>query len=511
MLRNEKLLKNGNKLLKGTHLEAYLSVNAGLTRTYVQYGVSGATADDPLYTLLYDSQGYTFTESISDYSNLQVSYYNTNTSLTKYFLTYGNTDALTSITSTTTGILGGDLKGFINHHTNLNKVNIGNTNMSVNLNNFTWPKGMDYINFSLTPNITGAWDTMSNIDQVTHLSISRGGTLTGAIRDFKNLTYLSYDGWEANDLLVDDASLWTFVPNLSYFYIRYEDNITGNISGWTFSENLENIRFDAMDGVEGDISNWDFSNCGNFGQFIISLNANITGDISGWRFPDDTGDGITVQMRYLGITNIGMDLSNTKFKSFIISSMPSVTSDFSDLIFPDTTTSISISYLNNMGGDIADVYIPDSMLSYAMVSNSLTGDIISLDIPTGITSFYFNNSNVSGNISGLTLWDGLETFSLIDCDNITGTISGVNTTIPTSLDGTFSLSNLNNITLDLTSTFDFKNATTITFTSISGVTGNFSNMIISGCTSLYMNNINNTVPDYGDLSINWDIIEIINI
>jgi len=507
MLRNEKILKNGDKIVKGVHLEAYLTYNPGLSTTYLTYGFDGVSEEEPLYTLLYDSQGYTYTEETIDSAGKQIFYTNTNTSLTKYFLTYGNTEALTYLYSNTNGVIGGDLKGFINHHTNLNELDINATNMSVNFDNFTWPKGMKKISFYLCPNISGEWDTMSNTDEVTRLDIART-PFSGPIHQFENLNFLSYDGWSAYDAIIDDASLWTFMPNLTYFYMRYQDNVTGNISGWTFNENFNYFRTDEMSGVEGDITNWDFSNCGDFSLFILSFSTHykVTGSLAGWTFPDNSFG--SMQLRYMGITSFGIDMSNTTCTSFNITSLPYATNDMSDLIFPDVTTSVYMYNTPLVGGDVTDIYLPPSMTTYQVQITSVYGDVFAWDIPTGITTFNFSSHDITGDVSGLTLWEGLRSYTLGNNDGITGDL---NLTIPASFNGQFSFSQCSNVVLDLTSTFDFSGATNVNFQIISGVTGDFSNMILDSCTYLQLSSIGYVIPDFGDLSLNWDILSTVSI
>ena len=508
MLKNEKILKNNDKLIKGIHLESYITINPGLTNNYIYYGTDGVSSDSPLNILLYDSEGYTFKEETVSVPSTQITYSNTNTSLTKFFLTYGNTDALIKFQSNSNGVIDGDLKGFINHHTNLKDIDVSSTSISVNFDNFVWPKGLDEITFSLCPNVTGDWDSMSNLDELTYLNISRT-PFSGDLIEMTNLTELRYDGWQAYDYLVGDITTWSFIPNLTYFYIRYQDNVTGNISGLTFNDGLTYFRWDSMSGMEGDISNWDFSNCTSLGNFQLSFDSgtqnNVTGDLSNWSF----GQCTNFQLRYAAYTNLDIDLSNTNCASVNLSSLTSVSSNMSGFTMSDSCTYIYVYDLRSWTGDINDFYIPPNMTTFQIQRTSAYGDLVEFfNNNTGMTNIYFTSSDCTGDLSGLTLWDGI-TYFVVSDNQLSGTLSATNTTIPTSMYN-FSIDRNYNAILDLTTTFDFHDTQNLTLYDISGVTGDFSNLIIDNCNTFSLQQIG-FLPDLGNLSFDWDTIVTINL
>jgi len=81
-------------------------------------------------------------------------------------------------------------------------------------------------------------------------------------------------------------------------------------------------------------------------------------------------------------------------------------------------------------------------------------------------------------------------------------------TFPDSLDFLYLYNN--DFILDLSSTFDFNNINTLSLTNISGITGDFSNMIIDNVTNLDLN-YNSFNIDLGNLKINWGSISRLNV
>ena len=141
-----------------------------------------------------------------------------------------------------------------------------------------------------------------------------------------------------------------------------------------------------------------------------------------------------------------------------------------------------------------------------MSSNSLMGgDIISIPFDTisGITTFQCTSGSFTGNVSGITLWEGLNIYYLTG-NNLTGSFSGTNTTIPSTLNSIY-LDN-NDIILDLSSELDMKNVTYFYFDTISGITGDFSNLIIDKVIRFSIN-YNTFDIDMGNLVLNWSVIK----
>ena len=506
MLKNTKVLSNNGKIMKGIHLESFILYDNQGTSGF-QISIDGATVENPVYTFLYDTNGYTFNTYTSNETDVTTSLYTATSD--KYILTYGNNDSITKF-NFNYDYINGDLKGFLDNYINLKDLRLPRSYVTQNMDYFEWPNLMENLELQTTTSLTGDFGTFTGLDNLKSLSINSYG-FTGSIENFNNLTYLVTSGSASVNNLTGSVNDWAFQPNLTYLNLNSNYSLTGDITNWQFPTNLTYFYIYRNTGLEGDISNWDFSNCSsNISYFYISNytgNNNIIGNLSGWTFKDDITIG-TFSLNYCEVTGIILDLTNINMTgTFSIQYCLNMTSTLNDIQLPDGILNLNIIGNNTMGGDIATFYFPSTVVNVQCWINAWGGDVFAIDtnnISGSTTNFRVYNNELIGNISGCTLWEGLAEYH-IHGNNITGTLSAANTTIPTSLLGFHPYNN--EIILDLSSTFDFKNVVNFFFNNISGITGDFSNLILNSVETIYLSD-NSFDMDLGnlDLGTGWDTI-----
>ena len=518
MLKNEKVLTNNGNIIKGTHLESYIFFdNATATNIQVYYSTNSlATTENPLYIYIYDGEGYGLRTITSSQTEQIASYNNPNAYGTdRYMIIYGNLDSLTYFRASQ--YPAGDLIGFLNEFSNLEEINLYSDKFSsVNLNNYKWNGKMKRITIN-DSDLTGDIGTMTGLENLEYLNINGTLNFGGDIANLDALTYLNVDAYPEYYTLNSDVTDWNFLPNLTYLRLWYGRSITGSMTNWQFNSSLTDLILYNLDSssLGGYLTNWDFSQCSELRYFRLSFatanDQNITGALSGWTFHNDVELTQGFYFRYSYMTDIGIDLSNiTDINAFWLYNHTQATNNIGDIELPDAPSLVttSIQYCQKMGGDINDFHIPLYSTSITIhqvgTGGQLTGDVIEFfnNAPTGITSFnVYENYYMTGNISGLTLWDGLVSCNIRGND-ITGTVSP-SMTIPDSLVGFYVSSN--DVVIDMSSTFDFKNVTSIYFNHISGFTGNFSNLVIPDVNYVSMQS-NIFDIDVGNIPINWNII-----
>ncbi len=499
MLRNEKFIGNNGKISKGIRLESFIYKND--TSYFVNLSASGLTNSDPLSVYIYSDKSYSFTTRTSDFINNGFSLSDSTTN-NKYFLTYGNNDAVTRISSFTN--VNGDLKGLLNNYINLEEIEFSNVLFPVNLTDFQWPRNLKTIRLFNSPNITGDFGTFINLDNLQELYILNIN-FSGEISKYINLNYLSISNQSYPNSIVSDVFKWSFVSNLTYLSLVYINGVYGDLSNWLFNDNLVTFQLNIFSNrnIYGDISDWDISNT-KISTFNISYHTTtsnkVVGDMSYWELPSTL---INMYLQNLNITSIPTDYSNTNLNTLYIINCPDLSSSLNDITLRNGMTQLYMMSSPLLEGNLNTYTFPSTLQLLNFTNNSkIIGDVISLDYLTNITNFTFNNlSSLSGNISGVTFWTGLTTYVLQGCTGVTGTFTS--TTIPNSL---ITL-NLNNtkIILDLNSSFDFNLIQVLNLQNISGITGSFSNMVIDNVQTLDLGQ-NSFDNDLSELNINWNKI-----
>lgn len=507
MLKNNKLLTNNGKIIKGIKLNNYVYNNNTVSNT--SFTVSGVTENDPLYVYLHSNNNEKlYTISNDGLTSLSLSDAPNNISI----LTYGNENSVVgfgSNNSSSSNRLNGDIKGFLNNYKNLKRLNIRYSNFTENMDYYRWPSKLDRIQWENDTNISGRFETFQDLDNLETLILYQCG-LTGDIKKYKKLKYL-----DVSSGLYGDLGEWDFINNVEYIRL-YNNNFNGDISNWVFSDNLSYFEFYSSGiNVEADVSNWDFSNT-KIELFRLNnypttaTNSKIEGILSGNIFPNTLE---SFESMNNGTSGFDCDLSSaTGLTSFRIT-YTDLSSNISGITLPDSVEIFQV-YLNtNLFGNINNFHIPSNLRTLILTSptNTLTGNIINFvnNLPyNNIQTVNMGGSGDSGDISNLDISGFTQIISLsIGRIGITGTFDS-SIDLPDTLN-IFNISN-NDIIIDLNNLVDTSILETINFSNLSGFTGTFSNLPLNNCKNLYLNG-NDFSLNLDDLNINWEMISLLEL
>ena len=509
MLVNDKVLINNGKILKGIHLESYIYTAVNATSVNVYYSTNGVSERNPLYLYFYDDYGDILSTVTTDQTENFFRYTSSSSSSYKYFMAYGNLDALTYVRFNYIEA-SGDIKGFLDTVPSLEELETYGDNFSTSMSNYTWPANMKSIDIT-DSDMTGDIATMAGLDNLEKLHIDNAN-FGGDIKSLDKLTYLNVNAYYVRNCISSSIDEWNFFDKLTYAYLYFTEGVDGDMTNLSFSTGLTNLTMYKLNQPTGNISNWDFSSCSSintiFVEFSYTNASSITGSLSGWTLPDNRTMS-AFRVNYAGITDASIDLSNlTSITYFQLYNDTSASNEIGDIKLPNDVSTIAIDYCYNIDGDISGFTFPRKTSSISIRYSNVSGDIINEinGLDTGTTRYlYFSSNDMSGDISGLTLWEGLSSIDISDNDGINGNLSS-SVTIPTTLNT--AILSATNIVLDLTSTVDFQQVQRLYLSGISGVTGSFSNMTIDNVGYLYFGS-NTFSSDIGDLPVNWDkIVEI---
>jgi hypothetical protein len=543
MLKNDdRVLWNDDKIFRAQVVNSYINNDARYYHNLF-LGFSGVSTTNPLKVYFAKPTGLQKNIFTTDNPSYQLQYSDTNETSQKKFYFSGNLNAVYYLQFNnpyTSYYYRGDFIKILNEFPNLNRFVITQSYFNQNISYGSFPNKLRELNI-VDPIIYGNINTITNFEKLERLYLN-GCDFTGNLSniDFENLNIaqlntILYLNCNLNNFIennpglynlsVQDCNLFTGnattldVSQLNYIYFRIYTipGITGSITNWTFNTGLTYFYLYHMY-LTGDITNWDFSDT-NVTSIIINTNTNfnsISGDTSGWILPNTL---TTILFDHLyNITEIPQDFTNTTLLDTISFTYLTSLRTISGATFNSNLRCLFIYSCSALVDDINTINFNDKMTQIQMHSNALTGDIGSFVMPTGTTYLRFDGNDITGNISGITFNNVISTLNL-QYNPISGDIVGM--TVPDSLDhfymgGSNIFINFNN------GVFHTKGLTHISFESVSGITGNLSNLIFDNNVSyLYFRNTNvnadlsnlnpskvyNLIADncgsmYGDVS-NW--------
>ena len=546
MLRNNNIvLSNENKIFKSQVVDSYLET----TDYYFNYYITttGLTEDNPLKIALV---GTTKTDKIT-YTTDRTNYYqsiNTGNSDIKPFFVYGNLESVTQYNMTISyGRETGNMIEFLNQFPNLEIFSIF-SEFNEDLSYQSFPKKLKYLNINDTV-VHGNINTIQKTESLEEIYIDNCD-FSGDIStiEFSNLRKLKlYYNWYLDcdikklmdnnpnldylsinyitKMTGDVTNIDTSKLNYIYFYFYYNNNVgfIGDMSNWTFSSGLTYFYMRNSQSNYGktcDYTNYDFSNtqCTQitiYGQSVYEYK--LTGDLSNWELPDTL---TLLQLMFLGITEIPSDMntltnftmqycdnvtsiSGTTFYSgmtnFNIYNCTGVTDNFEDINLPDSITNLYVQTNYLMNCNIDQYTMPTNTITVSMSNNTLfTGYLSGITFNSKVVTFYIGTTSVYGNIVGWYLPPTLRTLQIhstdlyIDFDEGTWNTSGL-----TSL----TMSTVSGITGDLSNFIIGDFLQTLTWGGNSFGTSNISDLVIG----TGMRTFNLTNCDIGGDLSNFDI------
>jgi hypothetical protein len=510
MLKNDnRVLKNDGRLLKAQAVDSYYETPQAY---YINLRItlSGTSTVNPfkMYVLRLGTMvKFNYT---SDVSYQQVLIAPSSESSYKKFYFFGNLDALRSFETQHDSLDIGDFVSFINQFPRLEHLYLYKSSFNDNIGYSRLPSTLKYLSLWDTT-ITGNISTIENFRNLEDVFLMRT-PFTGDLNNinFTNLKQLRF--YEVPSVVCDVNELMDDNPLINYFYVRSCPNFTGNltnfnpsgltffllqhtagftgdITDWTFNNNFHDFYLYTTSSVYGDITNWDFSNTD---CVIIDLRYSdfITGDLSGWTLPN----GMTqIYLYQLGISSIPPDLSNcTEMTTFNCYDLPSLTS-ISGTTFPVDLSDFRVRSCTALIDDINNINLTSGMTTILLSSNALTGNINEFTVPSETTDLELHGNNITGYLSGMTFNSKLYRLYLGD-NLLTGSIVG--TVIPNTL--RYLTLSYNDIYIDFDAgTFSTNQLIDLNLSNISGITGDFANLVMPNNLSyLYLNN----TPITGDLN-----------
>ena len=498
MLRNGNyILKNGDRIFKSQVVDSYLKLDTNYTNL-MYFGITGSSINNPL-NLYYETATGVLKQTITtNSSNVSNTFPATiDTSYKKYYFS-GNLNGVYRIRTNNNYGIGkytGEIISLMNQFPNLNEFDMSSQEADFNqdISNVVFPKTLT--NFRLFDRgISGDISSIINFDNIEDLYLNYP-LFTGNLEDieFKNLLKL-YLGYlyslhvNLNTITENNSNLYYFYAwstqyitlsadsfNMSQFkyfsaYMPYT-SVDGNFSGWTFNTGLTYFQI-YFNNMKGDISNWDFSD-----TLLTTLGLNnygygsnpVSGDLSGWEYPS------TLQSIYFygleHITAINGDFSGTALSSINFNRTYILSGDVTTWIFPSTVNSLNITG-SELIGNLETWEFPH-IYSLQLRGSNFTGNLSGITIWSGTTSVYFDGNLIVGE---LTSFQYVQTLNYLDVGGNSG------------------------VTLNLSSTYNPKLTYGLYIDNIGEISGDWSNLITTGFTTLQAHNNNNiTAINIGNL------------